>query len=379
MKPQQKPQVTKIAAFNVENLFNRARVMNLDSWAEGESVLNQYCRINALLVKPKYSERDKREIVQALTALGLGKSDDGGKFALLRQNHGRLLKRPQGGAPEVVAEGRGDWVGWVELKEEAVHEVATEMTARVIQDVNADIVAVVEAEDRITLKHFNEQLLRPLGVEYSSVMAIDGNDERGIDVGLLAKGGYEIASMVSHVDDRDKGKAIFSRDCPEYAVRRAGGLEILVLVNHFKSKGYGAADDANARRKAQARRVREIYELRRSQGHALIVVAGDLNDTPLSDPLSPLLADGSDLRDISTHPRFQGDGRPGTYQSGTKSDKIDYLLLSPALYDRVQAGGVWRKGVWAGAKGDIFPHYPEIETPAQAASDHAALWAELDL
>ena len=40
---------------------------------------------------------------------------------------------------------------------------------------------------------------------------------------------------------------------------------------------------------------------------------------PPSDPLSPLLPDHSDLRDIFDHPSFVGDGRPGTYGNGTAS------------------------------------------------------------
>jgi hypothetical protein len=36
-------------------------------------------------------------------------------------------------------------------------------------------------------------------------------------------------------------------------------------------------------------------------------------------------------------------------------------------------------GVWGGKNGDLFPRYPEIESPGQAASDHAAIWAEIDI
>jgi len=152
-----------------------------------------------------------------------------------------------------------------------------------------------------------------------------------------------------------------------------------VLVNHFKSKGYGSQAASDARRKAQAQRVREIYELRRSQGIGLIAVVGDLNDTPDSDPLQPLLSAGSDLKDIFVHPQFHSDGRPGTYGNGTKSNKIDYLLLSPGLFQRVTAGGVWRKGVWGGKHGTLFPHYDEMHRAVHAASDHAAIWADIDL
>jgi hypothetical protein len=29
--------------------------------------------------------------------------------------------------------------------------------------------------------------------------------------------------------------------------------------------------------------------------------------------------------------------------------------------------------------GDLFPHFPEIKTAKDAASDHSALWVDLDL
>jgi len=367
-----------MASFNVENLFSRARAMNLDSWSEGKETLAEYSRLNTLLQKPTYTQTDKQAILAALDQLGLTRADES-EFVILRQNRGRLLRRPRSGPPEVVAHGRGEWIGWLELKTEAVNEVATAMTARVIHDVNADILAVVEAEDRIALRHFNEQLLQPLQAAYSGVMLIDGNDDRGIDVGLLTKPGYTIESMVSHVDDMDNGGRVFSRDCPEFTVRGMGATSILVLVNHFKSKGYGSKAESDARRKAQARRVREIYDLRRSQGVDLIAVLGDLNDTPEGEPLQPLLAEGSDLQDIVAHPQFQSDGRPGTYANGTKSNKIDYLLLSPMLFQRVTGGGIWRKGVWGGTHGTLFPHYDEMTEPVHAASDHAAIWADINL
>ncbi len=125
--------------------------------------------------------------------------------------------------------------------------------------------------------------------------------------------------------------------------------------------------------------MREIYDQRRSEGIELIVILGDLNDTPESKPLEPLLADGSDLRDISVHQSFSSDGRPGTYANGTASNKIDYLLLSPTLFDRVKGGSIFRKGVWGGKNGTLFPHYEEMTKAIHAASDHAAIWADIEL
>lgn len=368
----------RIASFNVENLFSRARALNQESWAEGREIINDYNRLNTILQKPVYTAANKQAILAAIDRLGLNRQDES-KFVILRQNRGRLLKRPQSGPPQVVAAGRDDWIGWLELKKEAVNEVAIQMTARVIQDVNADILAVIEAEDRIALKHFNEQLLRPINAAYNGIMLIDGNDERGIDVGLLTKPGLTIESLVSHVDDMQDGRRIFSRDCPEFIVQISENTRVLILVNHFKSKGFGTQAESNARRKAQAKRTQEIYDLRRSQGINMIAVVGDLNDTPDSDPLQPMLSEESDLQDISEHPQFQSDGRPGTFGNGNASNKIDYVLLSPMLFERVVTGGIWRKGVWGGTNGTLFPHYEEIEKAAHAASDHAAIWADINL
>lgn len=368
----------RIASFNVENLFSRASVMNLESWSEGKDILTEYSRLNKILQKPVYTPANKNAMITSIEKLGLKKSDES-KFVILRQNRGHLLKRPPSGPPEVVAGGRGDWTGWLELKTEAVNDVAVQMTAKVIQDVNADVLAVIEAEDRIALSRFNEQLLRPINATYGGIMLIDGNDDRGIDVGLLMKPGISIETIVSHVDDIEDGKRIFSRDCPEFTVQVNDTTRILILVNHLKSKGFGNKAESDARRKAQATRVREVYDRRRSQGVEMIAIVGDFNDTPDGDPLKPLLAAGSDLKDISTHPQFQNDGRPGTFGNGNKSNKIDYILLSPALFELVVTGGVLRKGVWGGQNGTLFPHYEEIKKQSQAASDHAAIWADINL
>lgn len=367
----------RIASFNCENFFCRVAAMNQANWPAGKSILTVYAQLNARFQKSVYSDKDKEAILKGLEALGLKNSDES-QFAFLRQNRGHLLTRPKNKPVEVTASGRDAWIGWVELKTEAVDEVATRMTAKVIQDVNADIQAVVEVEDRVTLKRFNEQLLKPISAAYQCIMLIDGNDDRGIDVGLMTKSNINITNIVSHVDDSIDGNPIFSRDCPEYTVR-VGDHNLLVMINHLKSKGYGAADTSNAIRKAQAQRVREIYEKRKSDGVKWIAIVGDFNDTPDSDPLSPLLGNGSDLRDITQHPKFVSDGRPGTFGNGTASNKIDYILLSPELFSLVTAGGIWRKGVWGGTHGDLFPHYDEIKDAEQAASDHAAIWADINL
>ena len=213
---------------------------------------------------------------------------------------------------------------------------------------------------------------------YRHVMLVDGNDDRGIDVGLLTRTRFPIERVRSHVDDRDSnGNAIFSRDCAEYEVAVPGSDPLLLLVNHFKSKGYGGQKASNAKRLQQARRAAKIYSARRDEGWQRVAVLGDLNDTPDSKPLKPLVKQ-TDLRDVSEHPSFDHDGRTGTY--GTGSDKIDYLLLSPALFVAVEAAGLNRKGVWRGPRvKNPWEMLDTITSDLHQASDHAAIWADLEL
>jgi endonuclease/exonuclease/phosphatase family metal-dependent hydrolase len=176
----------------------------------------------------------------------------------------------------------------------------------------------------------------------------------------------------------DKGQ-IFSRDCAEYSVNTRSGNLLLVLVNHFKSQGFGTTEGNDRKRKRQAKRVREIYEERLSQGVEYIAIIGDLNKSPDHNSLKPLVRNGSSLVDIAKHPKFISDGRPGTYQDGRANDKLDYILMSPKLLDKVQQGGIERRGVWGGTNGTLFPRFPEIKKEIDAASDHAALWVDLDI
>ena len=369
----------RIASFNVENLFERAKALNQATWAEGKPILEKHKLVNDLLNEPLYTDEIKAEIKKLLIEFGLRKRDDAGKWVILRQNRGKLLKRPKAGGLEIVASGRGDWIGWVELKNEQVNELAMEHTANVLRDVNADVLGVVEAENRIVLDKFSAQLLDKVGgTPYEFVMVIDGNDDRGIDVGVMTRAGYEIVSIRSHVDDNDALGRVFSRDCPEYTITTPTGARLVVLVNHLKSKGFGPASSSNKLRERQATRVKTIYARLLADGEPHVAVLGDFNDTPDSAPLAPLLQQ-TDLKDISTHPAFTSDGRPGTFRNGNKGDKIDYVLLSPALYSKVIGGAVFRTGVWGGKNGTLFPHYDSMTRSIHAASDHAAIYADINI
>lgn len=369
----------KIAAFNVENLFDRARAFNLDSTGATQKILKATAELNSLFDEPLYTAANLSRQRELIIELGLDKSDTG-PFVLLRQLRGRHISRPHSGPFKLKASGRDEWIGWAELRMAAVNEIAIMNTGRVIRDVNADILAVVEAENRVALKMFSDFVLEEVqGAPYAHVMVIDGNDTRGIDVGLMTRPGFEIGLMRSHIHDLNQnGLPIFSRDCPEYAVRTPDDELIWVLPNHFKSKFGGDSPASRARRQAQAARTAEIYNNLRAEGHDKVIVLGDFNDVPGSDPLQPLLA-GTDLKDVSTHQTFDTGEWPGTgtFGLGNDSQKLDYLLLSPALFARVTGSGLFRMGAYPGKQPVRWTVYPELKEEVHAASDHHVIWAEI--
>jgi endonuclease/exonuclease/phosphatase family metal-dependent hydrolase len=368
----------RVAEMNVENLFELPSAMALPTWGEGQPAIDAAHELNVLFQQEKYSSADKQRMLELLDAQGLLETRPHNPLLELRKIRGQLFKKPMNGPAEIVANGRADWVGWIDLKTQPIEDEAIANTARVLAEVNADILVLVEVEDRIALQRFHDAFLVPelekLGHEpYGYNMVIDGSDPRGIDVGILSR--KPVVWMRTHITDAVDGKRIFSRDCPEYYVSlgtEAG--EIVVLPNHFASKG---SDKTGTRRKVQAQRVREIYDAIRAAGHDRVIVAGDLNDFPASGNLDALLKD-TDLTDAMATDRYHG-AFPGTYQHATAKEKIDYLLLSPELAAKVTAVDVNRRGFYAPEKWESFENINAETKNRFQASDHHCVWAELDL
>jgi endonuclease/exonuclease/phosphatase family metal-dependent hydrolase len=373
--------IMRIAAFNVQNLFYRAKALNGQTWTQGRTILAAYAQLNDLLQADPYTAEDKDRIIDLLGRLGLLRGDES-RFVRLRRIRGTLLRRRRTGEVTVVAGGRSSWIGWVELITEHVDQLAMEHTAMVIRDVAADVLGVIEAESRQLLQMFTAAMLTKVGGRpYDQVMLIDGNDPRGIDVGLLARSAFPIDSVRSHIFDTDAKGVVFSRDCCEYHLRTPSGDPLIVLVTHLKSKGYGSKNDPLGadRRRRQAGRMADIYRALIEDGARYVALIGDFNDDPTSESLAPLLA-GTSARDISEHPGFDPGPRSGTFRGGNDRNKIDYVLLSPPLYERATGGGVFRRGVYHGSRTrDAWPMYSTLTADVHAASDHAAIYADVDL
>ena len=368
----------RLASFNVENLFARPKAMAAEEGASAEraAALAAHAEVSTLLDRMSYLGVEER-ILELLEALGVKRSDTAGRYAQLRKIRGQLLTRPRTGEVRLVAKGRGDWIGWVELKKVPVKAVATDNTARVIDELNAEVMTVIEADNRPDLAMFAKStMLHINALPYAQVMLVEGNDERGIDVGLLARPAFPIREIRTHIFDEDEQGQVFSRDCCEYHLETPRGDRLVVMANHFKSKGYSTPGDPQGgkRRARQAARVRQIYEERLTEGFKYIAITGDLNDTPDSPSLKQLL-DAPGLSDISAHPAFEWNGRLGTYGSG--DEQIDYILLSGPLFGKATGGGIFRKGVWRGSRTkDPWEIFPTLTAKEEEASDHAAIYAD---
>lgn len=356
----------RIGTFNVENLFDRAKVLNFYNHSTGDNKLQIIGLLQQELNRASYNKpriiRLYRQI-KDFVKFNVMRSDVG--YPIIYKSHGRYHVRPNG---------RSDWYGFVDFKREKFDDVTKRNTARVIREVGADIMCIVEIENRLVLKAFNSERLSRA---YSHNILIDGNDPRGIDVGLYSK--LALGAVRTNIFDGPANSRTFSRDCLEVEVLTRGGQSIYVLLNHFKSKSGRNPRRSNARRRRQAQRVNQILRTRYNLGRQLVVVAGDLNDTPGSAPLRPLLGN-SRLHDVL---ELQFPNQPAdrwTYHYN-RNEQIDYILVSDPLRDAFVRAGVERRGmadvdVYSG--GLIHP-FSTVTSWRDAASDHGAVWADFSL
>lgn len=164
----------------------------------------------------------------------------------------------------------------------------TEGLAAGIHSMNSDVVVMVEVESLVALKQFNSSYLRNQYQEF----LIEGNDSRGIDVGVLIKNNlpFEI-EMRTNRDLIINGDPLFSRDLPIVIFKEKSGqvptVKFILLLTHYKSKRPTPKDgDGTTKRLAQADYTRLIIEkLQIEYGiETPIFLAGDFNNNVPTAP-----------------------------------------------------------------------------------------------
>jgi endonuclease/exonuclease/phosphatase family metal-dependent hydrolase len=367
----------RIATFNVENLFSRPIAMDYESFAKGQPYLDAFNTLNSIFVKAKYDDQDKATILKIMKEQGLHVARPNNKHLEFRKIRGQLLAK-KSGEYRVVANGRADWVGWIELKKKEINDKAIINTARVIAAVNADIVALCEVEDRPGLVKFHDNVLLPIldltgRAGYPFSLVVDGNDARGIDVAILSR--FPISDITTHVFDIPGTPPVFSRDCCEYFVEVTGvSGRLIVMINHFSSRG---SDPTGMKRRIfQSQQVAAIVNDRMQQGFTHFVVCGDLNDSPDKPGLAPLVQhpDLSDAIKKFSDSIDPSGKRLGTYETGKV--QFDYLLMSPAIEATAKGAGIERRGHHAPKTWKAFD---SVKSSRDDASDHHCAWVDLAL
>jgi endonuclease/exonuclease/phosphatase family metal-dependent hydrolase len=344
----------RIATFNCENLFSRPKIFEQTA-KRSNQLLGYVAQLQQALKNEIFDHKRIKELKARLRGYAIVND--------LRGDH-------------MTAIGAQEWMGGVELVRADITDAAVKNTARVISDVDADLICLIEVEDRNLLQKFHDDLLykdylQPSGrPAYSHVLLVDGNDPRGIDVAFLTR--LPVLAMLSHIheftDYEGRQVRTFSRDCLEVQLQAPDGKALYLKINHFKSMGYSPRTDpqSNRRRLGQAKRVAELLD-QHDLENEYVIVAGDLNSDPSSPSMEPLV---NRLGLYNSNLSLAANDR-GTYSTGKK--QLDYLLVSEALKQCLQTVQIERRGVFAKSK---WVPYPSVKSKRTQASDHAAVVAE---
>ncbi len=271
---------------------------------------------------------------------------------------------------------------------ERLDPIDRRLTAAVLRDVDADVVALQEVFDSETLDHFHENYLRPTGTApYPWRHCLPGNDGAGLNVALMSR--RPVDELASHAALRpsdlglevppgvDPDLPVFRRDCLMAVI---GGLTLWIC--HFKAP----SPDPQAAwpvRRIEALAVRRLIERRyTAPARALWLIIGDLNESlPASEAGEQAIAPLKGGFSIDLLERLPQEKR-WTYHD-TRSGRYtrpDAMLASPALAERWPQARPWlvREGLGRESARYRGPRLAGVGTHRPHASDHAALAIDLE-
>jgi predicted extracellular nuclease len=234
-------------------------------------------------------------------------------------------------------------------------EARADTLASAIRELQADFVSLQEIETQVSM----DALELRLNDLYPTVVLGETGAPGSIDVAVLGSGTFlEMRTHRYHPMSKPDGTSTyFSREFLEVHVD-FDGLRVVLFSAHFRSK----ANDDPGRRLAEAQAAREILIASGSEfPDAVVVLGGDLNDTPGSEPISTL-EDGTELLRVAKDLPL---GQQGTYQWNGQPQAIDHVFLATSS-----------RGIYVPASARVV--HSSIEW-GLAGSDHAALLADFGL
>ena len=369
----------KIATFNVQNLFHRDR--SLLQKTRGKCVSEWIAEFDSLLTKERSSSNTER-LKELSFLLGFDKTYQN-PYVVMRKKAGELYLKGMNCSKELKSGELTDWNGWIKVQTLPIDPEATNHKAKVISEIDPDILVLQEVEDKTSLEEFNQHFLPNYNCEpFSENILIPSSEGKGREQALLLKNGCQLESIKIHsIDDSESAK----QELLEYEIQSPKGEKINLLSAYFPETNLDK-EKAFKIRKNQAYQVSVIYKMLRMQGKSNIIIAGTLNAPSYCNSLSPLLQE-TDLNDISKSKTFNvaiDEGkdasyyRMGAYRMGVNIKQKDYLLLSPTLFAKVKSSGLNRKGIWP-EKRPNWRIYSTIRNMEQAASLHPGVWMQVKL
>ena len=200
--------------------------------------------------------------------------------------------------------------------------------AQVIRELSADVVGLVEVENRGYLQQFVDVYLPDMGYE---VVLYEGNDLRGIDVAVLSRLPVGPVTSYRHVTfpDGEGSPMRYQRDLLRVQIEPPGAPAFDVFVVHLKSKG-GEENGGLRLRLGEARHIRRTAdEILAREPDRRFVILGDFNDTIDSEPVQTILGTGTSSL-ITFVPELPP-GETVTYNQPPHLSMIDFIIASPAM------------------------------------------------
>jgi len=236
--------------------------------------------------------------------------------------------------------------------------------ARVMNEIDADIWMLSEVGGRESLENLNRHFLN----DAFQVHLIEGNSERGIDLGYLVRKELPFKyDLISHkhrsIDfvyphERDltpKPVHRFSRDVLELRVFKPEGQkpDFILLLVHLKSQvdRDGIDPGGRDRRRAELEKLLKIYKEIQDEfsGQMPILVGGDFNGSAARGALDPefeSLYRDTDLIDVLELINYPPDHRYthmqiDSYGSKSVNRQIDYIFVSKHWHKQILPDGTF--------------------------------------
>lgn len=369
----------KIATFNIQNLFHRDKSL-LDK-PFGKMITNWITELDVLMRKTKTSFIEQDRIRELSFLIGFEKTSPR-PYVVLRRKAGFLYMKGVHHSTETKASHLTDWSGWIELQTLPVCPSATDNKAKVIADVNADILLLHEVEDRASLEEFNQEVLPKFDCEpYAQSFVIQSNDMKGLETAILLREGYTLKSIKTHLIG---GYSDHFQHLLEYEITTPTSEKLWILAIYLVIQEVDEKTN-DVIRKSQMINVAKIYKSLIAEGKTNIIITGTLNAPSYCNSLSPLLQE-TDTKDITKHLSFEvdcdeGDDasyfRLGAYKLGVNIKQKDYMLFSPALFDRMTDSGLNRKAMWP-EKRPQWSTYKTVTSKYNAASEYPLVWGKIE-